>query len=112
MKLRTVLVFVGLLAVQHALAQAAAPIEIVAAENVYGDVAEQIGGADIKVTSILSNPAADPHLFEASPSVARVISAARVVVYNGINYDPWMATLLAASRSPPSSARGAIFGWT
>jgi zinc/manganese transport system substrate-binding protein len=97
MKLRTVLAFAGLLVTQHALAQAAAPIEFVAAENVYGDVAEQIGGADIKVTSILSNPAADPHLFEASPSVARVISAARVVVYNGINYDPWMATLLASS---------------
>ena len=97
MKLRTVLGFVGLIAVQHALALAAAPIEIVAAENFYGDVAEQIGGADVKVTSILSDPAVDPHLFEASPSVARAISAARVVVFNGIDYDPWMATLLAAS---------------
>ena len=86
-----------LLAAQHALALAAAPIEIVAAENFYGDVAEQIGGADVKVTSILSDPAVDPHLFEASPSVARVISGARVVVFNGIDYDPWMATLLAAS---------------
>ena len=97
MKLRTVLSFVGLIAVQHAPAQAAAPIEIVAAENFYGDVAEQIGAADVKVTSILSDPAVDPHLFEASPSVARAISAARVVVFNGIDYDPWMATLLAAS---------------
>jgi zinc/manganese transport system substrate-binding protein len=97
MKLGTIIGFVGLLVAQHALAQATAPIEIVAAENFYGDVAEQIGGGDVRVTSILGNPAADPHLFEASPSVARVISAARVVVYNGINYDPWMATLLAAS---------------
>ena len=97
MKLRTLLSFVGLIAVQHAPAQAAAPIEIVAAENFYGDVAEQIGAADVKVTSILSDPAVDPHLFEASPSVARAISAARVVVFNGIDYDPWMATLLAAS---------------
>ena len=97
MKLQTVLGFVVLLAAQHALPLAAAPIEIVAAENVYGDVAEQIGGADVKVTSILSDPAVDPHLFEASPSVARVISGARVVVFNGIDYDPWMVTLLAAS---------------
>jgi zinc/manganese transport system substrate-binding protein len=96
MKLRTVIGFVGLLTV-HTPAQAAAPIEIVAAENVYGDVAEQIGGAEVEVKSILSNPAADPHLFEASPSVARAISGARVVIYSGINYDPWMATLLAAS---------------
>ena len=97
MKLQIVLGFVVLLAAQHALALAAAPIEIVAAENFYGDVAEQIGAADVKVTSILSDPAVDPHLFEASPSVARAISGARVVVFNGIDYDPWMATLLAAS---------------
>lgn len=77
----------------------AAPVGIVAAENFYGDVAEQIGGPEVKVKSILSNPDQDPHLFEASPSVARAISGARIVVYSGIDYDPWMAKLLSASRS-------------
>ena len=76
------------------------PVSIVAAENFYGDVAQQIGGPDVKVTSILSNPDQDPHLFEASPSVARSIAAAQIVVYNGIDYDPWMEKLLSASRSP------------
>lgn len=78
---------------------AAAPINIVAAENFYGDVAQQIGGPAVKVTSILSNPDQDPHLFEASPSVARDISAARIVVYSGIDYDPWMEKLLGAARA-------------
>src|SRR5579863_7896004 len=78
---------------------AAPPVTIVAAENFYGDVAQQIGGADVRVTSILSNPDQDPHLFEASPSVARALSAARIVVYNGIDYDPWMAKLLGAAQS-------------
>jgi zinc/manganese transport system substrate-binding protein len=78
---------------------ASAPIDIVAAENFYGDVARQIGGPDVHVTSILSNPDEDPHLFEASPSVARAISAARIVVYSGIDYDPWMEKLLGAARS-------------
>jgi zinc/manganese transport system substrate-binding protein len=80
-------------------AQAAAPIEIVAAENFYGDVAQQIGGPEVKVTSILSNPDQDPHLFEASPSVARAIAGARIVVYSGIDYDPWAAKLLDASHA-------------
>ncbi|HEX3349712.1 MAG TPA: zinc ABC transporter substrate-binding protein [Acetobacteraceae bacterium] len=81
----------------HAHAQApATPIPIVAAENFYGDVARQIGGPDVRVTSILSNPDQDPHLFEASPSVARSLSGAKIVVYSGIDYDPWMAKLLAA----------------
>jgi zinc/manganese transport system substrate-binding protein len=78
---------------------AAGPITIVAAENFYGDVARQIGGPAAKVTSILSNPEQDPHLFEASPSVARDIAAARIVVLSGIDYDPWMEKLLDASRA-------------
>ena len=75
------------------------PIEIVAAENFYGDVAQQIGGADVAVTSILNNPDQDPHLFEVSPSVGRDVSGARIVVYNGIDYDPWMEKLLKSARS-------------
>ena len=82
-----------------ALASAAGPVTIVAAENFYGDVAQQIGGADVKVTSILSNPDQDPHLFEASPAVGRALSGARIVVYSGIDYDPWMEKLLAAAKS-------------
>ncbi|MBV8870696.1 MAG: zinc ABC transporter substrate-binding protein [Acetobacteraceae bacterium] len=82
-----------------AVGRAAAPITLVAAENFYGDVAQQIGGPDVRVTSILSNPDQDPHLFEASPSVARSLAAARIVVYSGIGYDPWMEKLLDASRS-------------
>ena len=76
------------------------PIKIVAAENFYGDVARQIGGPDVTVTSILSNPDEDPHLFEVSPSVARDVSAAPIVIYSGIDYDPWMVKLLSAARSP------------
>jgi zinc/manganese transport system substrate-binding protein len=75
-------------------------ISIVAAENFYGDVAQQVAGSNATVASILRNPDQDPHLFEASPSVARLLSAATIVVYNGADYDPWMAKLLAASRSP------------
>jgi hypothetical protein len=66
----------------------AGPIKIVAAENVYGDIAKQIGGPNVTVTSILSNPDQDPHLFEVSPSVARDVSAAGILIYNGIDYDP------------------------
>jgi zinc/manganese transport system substrate-binding protein len=78
---------------------AAEPLNIVAAENFYGDVAQQLGGAEVKVTSILSNPDQDPHLFEASPSTARALSDAELVIYNGADYDPWVAKLLAAAKN-------------
>ena len=78
----------------------AEPVNVVAAENFYGDVASQIGGANVAVTSILSNPDDDPHLFEASPATARALAAAKIVIVNGADYDPWMEKLLAAHKSP------------
>jgi zinc/manganese transport system substrate-binding protein len=99
MKTLPALVAIAALLATPMLASAATPITIVAAENFYGDVAQQIGGPAAKVTSILSNPDQDPHLFEASPSVARDIAAARIVVYSGIDYDPWMEKLLDASHA-------------
>ena len=71
--------------------------QVVAAEKVYGDVAAQIGGASVSVRSILSNPDQDPHLFEASPSVARALTHATITISNGAGYDPWMNRLLAAT---------------
>jgi zinc/manganese transport system substrate-binding protein len=73
----------------------AAPLSIVAAENVYGDIARQIGGDRVAVVSILNNPTQDPHLFEADASAARAVAGARFVIYNGAGYDPWMAKLLS-----------------
>jgi zinc/manganese transport system substrate-binding protein len=92
-----------LLALPAGLAGAAEPLAVVAAENFYGDVAGQIGGPNVAVTSILSNPDQDPHLFEASASAMRSISAARIVIYNGIDYDPWAVKLLRVSDSAQRS---------
>jgi zinc/manganese transport system substrate-binding protein len=86
-------------------ANAADPIKVVAAENFYGGVAQQIGGAQVEVVSVLNNPDQDPHLFETSPAVARQLSAAQIVIYNGADYDPWMPKLLAAA---PHDGRVAI----
>jgi zinc/manganese transport system substrate-binding protein len=76
------------------------PVKVVAAENFYGDMASQIGGANVAVTSILSDPDTDPHLFEASPATARALSEANLVIVNGVDYDPWMEKLISASRAP------------
>src|ERR1051326_6004618 len=75
-------------------------ITIVAAENFYGDVAQQIGGDRVAVTAVLGNPDQDPHLFETTPSLVHQIAAANVVIYNGAAYDPWMDKLLNVSREP------------
>src|SRR5664279_2072524 len=80
-------------------AAAAEPVSVVAAENFYGDVARQIGGPFVAVTSILSSPDQDPHLFEAAPSTARQLAGAQIVILNGADYDPWMEKLLGAHKA-------------
>ena len=80
-------------------ARAEDKLTIVAAENFYGDLARQIGGSNVTVTSILASPDDDPHLFETSPSTARTIADAKIIIYNGADYDPWMDKLLSASTS-------------
>ncbi len=75
------------------------PVRIVAAENFYGDLAAQVGGKNVVVTSILSNPDADPHLFEASAATAMALSDAKIVIINGVGYDPWMEKLLGADKA-------------
>ena len=64
--------------------RAASVTRIVAAENFYGDLARQIGGSHVEVSSILSNPDEDPHLFETSPSTAEALAKADIVLCNGI----------------------------
>ncbi len=75
-------------------------IALVAAENFYGSVAQQIGGDWVSVASILNNPDQDPHLFEVSPAVVRQIAAAQIVIYNGADYDLWMEKLLKVTPKP------------
>jgi zinc/manganese transport system substrate-binding protein len=74
-------------------------ITVVAAENEYGNVAAQIGGKDVSVTSVESNPNTDPHTYEVSPSVAQDVAAAQLVIQNGVGYDNYMSKILSASSS-------------
>jgi zinc/manganese transport system substrate-binding protein len=77
-----------------------APVKLVAAENFYGNIAHQIGGLQVEVTSVMSNPDQDPHLFETSPAVVRQLATAQIVIYNGAEYDSWMPKLLKATPRP------------
>lgn len=69
-------------------------IHIVAAENMYGDIAKQLGGKYVQVTNILQNPNQDPHFFSASPTTAKAIAEANIIIYNGAGYDTWMEKLI------------------
>jgi zinc/manganese transport system substrate-binding protein len=78
---------------------AASKLDVVAAENVYGDMARQIGGSHVAVTSILADPNADPHLFEPGTRDGLAVAGARLVIENGAGYDAFMQRLEDASPS-------------
>lgn len=84
-----------LLAIGFTTPSIAKPIHIIAAENFYGSVAKQIGGNFVQVTSILNQPDQDPHLFNLTPSVAKILEQGDLIIYNGLGYDPWMQNLLS-----------------
>ena len=75
-------------------------INVVAAENFYGDLAGQIGGSRVNVTSILVDPSVDPHLYESNVDNAKAVAVARLVIKNGAGYDAFVDRLLAASPRP------------
>jgi len=74
-------------------------IRVVASTNVYGDIAETIGGDAVHVTSLMSDPAQDPHSFEASAQNQLAVSKARVVIENGGGYDEFMKTLVKGAKN-------------
>jgi zinc/manganese transport system substrate-binding protein len=80
-------------------------LPVVASTNVYGDIARQIGGSHVSVTSVLSDPNADPHLFEPGTANGLAVSQARVVIQNGLDYDSFMSRL---ERSAPSDNRTVV----
>ncbi len=77
-------------------------INVVAAENFYGDMVKQLGGKHVSVTSIISDPNVDPHEYESSVKTAIMVSKAQIVIENGGGYDDWMDKLLSGS---PNSNR-------
>jgi zinc/manganese transport system substrate-binding protein len=75
-------------------------LHVVAAENFWGSIAEQLGGDRVEVTSIVDSPDADPHDYEPTTADARSIAAADLVLVNGVGYDAWAAKIAAANDRP------------
>jgi zinc/manganese transport system substrate-binding protein len=78
-------------------AQADGRFEVVAAENFWGSIAAQLAGEKADVTSIIVNPATDPHSYEPTARDARTMAGARMAIVNGLGYDAWAPRLLRAS---------------
>lgn len=72
-------------------------LQVIAGQNFWGSIASQLGGTHVTVTSIVTNPNADPHSYESSPTDARAFATADYVILNGAGYDDWASKLLSAN---------------
>src|SRR4051794_29483540 len=105
MHARTGLLALGLIVVSSACSALASPhpgdssgkLQVVAAENVWGSIAAQLGGDRVDVTSVISSPNVEPHSYEPTAKDERAIAASDFVVLNGLGYDEWAAQAVEAN---------------
>ena len=83
-------------------------IAVVASTNVWGDIAEQIGGDAVEVTSIISDPDQDPHEYEANSRNQLALSKADVVIENGGGYDDFVDTMLSSAKNDDATVLNAV----
>ncbi|MDR9363417.1 MAG: zinc ABC transporter substrate-binding protein, partial [Microbacteriaceae bacterium] len=75
-------------------ADSGGPIAVTATTNVWGSIAEFIGGDMVEVTSIVDQPNIDPHSYEPSARDLLAVQDAEMVLVNGGGYDSFMDSLV------------------
>lgn len=74
---------------------------IVATTNVWADVAQQVAGDNFEVIALISDPAQDPHSYEASARDQLAIEQSSLFIMNGGGYDDFALTLASAAGITP-----------
>jgi zinc/manganese transport system substrate-binding protein len=87
---------------------AAATLSVVASTNVYGDIVKQITGDKVQVTSIISDPAQDPHSYQANATTQLALSKADLVIENGGGYDDFVDTMLKTAKNETVTVINAV----
>jgi zinc/manganese transport system substrate-binding protein len=77
-------------------------LQVVASTDVWAGVVQAVAGDAVEITTIMDDPAADPHSYEASPADAADVAGADLVVFNGGGYDEFMDRFLAQSGDKPT----------
>lgn len=87
---------------------ASSVLNVVASTNVYGDIVRQIGQDHVRVTSIITDPDADPHSYEANTQNQLELSHADLVIENGGGYDDFIDTMLKSANNSSVKVLNAV----
>lgn len=90
------LVLLLLLVLSAGPAAAQQKLKVIASFSILADIVGQVGGEKVQVTTLV--PAmGDAHVYQPSPSDARAVAGADVLVSNGLNFETWLDRLVAAT---------------
>src|ERR1700730_13889806 len=73
------------------------PIRVVVSFSILQDIAQEVGGGDVAVTSLIG-PDSDAHVFEPRPDQARLLSQAQLFVVNGLGFEGWLTRLTGSAQ--------------
>ena len=76
---------------------AEAPVRVVVSFSILDDIAREIGGDDVAVTSLIGRDA-NEHVFEPSPDQVRLVAQARLFIVNGLSLEGWLTRLVQSAR--------------
>lgn len=73
-------------------------IKAVATMSILGDLVRNVGGARVDVATLVG-PNGDAHVFSPTPTDAKTVATADIIVVNGLGLEGWMTRLIQASGS-------------
>ena len=78
-----------------------APVPVVVSVDQWGDIVRRLAGDCGAVTTIFTSSSADPHDYEPTPAETAEFTGAKLVVVNGLDYDPWADKAVATLDTAP-----------
>ena len=71
---------------------AAEPVPVVASFSILGDLVRVVGGERVSVITLVG-PDEDAHVFEPKPTDAKTLVQSRLLIVNGLGFEPWAQKL-------------------
>jgi zinc/manganese transport system substrate-binding protein len=71
-------------------------VPVTASFSILADIVRVVGGGRVNVTSLVG-PDEDTHAFEPRPSDVKTILGSKLVVTNGLGFEPWAAKLIKSA---------------
>lgn len=77
---------------------AAEKLQVVTSFSILADMTHQVGGDHIQITNMVG-PDADAHTYEPTPDDAKALLKAKVIIKNGLGFEPWLDRLVTSTET-------------